>query len=75
MKDQNEKDDPKTAPESGDPLSSGRSRGKIVSDNASDDETERAGDETDAPEAEAPESGRHAASPPSTRPNLGTQGA
>jgi hypothetical protein len=70
MKLDDPKDDEKTAPESGDPLESGRSHGKIVSDSASDDDTERPGGETDAPE-----SGRHAASPASTRPNLGTQGS
>jgi len=68
MNPQNDKDNPKTAPESGDPLDSGRSHGKIVSD-STQDETERADESTDQPE-----SGRHDATPPSTRPNVGTQG-
>jgi hypothetical protein len=63
-------DNPKTAPESGDPLSSGRSHGKVVND-STQDETERA-EETGT--VEHPESGRHGATPPSTRPNVGTQG-
>jgi hypothetical protein len=68
----NNKDNPKSAPESGDPLASGRSRGKPVDDSPTDQENERAGDELD--ESQAPESGRHQATRPSTRPNLGTQG-
>ena len=68
--DPNNKDNPKTAPESGDPLAAGRSRGRPVDDSTTpDDQTERAGDE-----AEADESGRHRATTPSTRPNLGNQG-
>ena len=72
MNPQDEKDHPKTAPESGDPLSSGRSHGKMVSD-STDEETELADDETAS--LEHPESGRHGAAPPSARPNAGTQGA
>ena len=68
--DPNNKYNPKTAPESGDPLASGRSRGRPVDDSATtDEETRRAGDE-----AEVDESGRHGATTPSTRPNLGAQG-
>ena len=67
----NDKDDPDSAPESGDPLAAGRSRGRPIDDSAADKETERAGDES---QIEADESGRHRATTPSTRPNLGTQG-
>ena len=63
-------DNPKTAPESGDPLSSGRSHGNIV-DDSSQDQIERP-DESGT--GEHFESGRHGATPPSTRPNVGTQG-
>jgi hypothetical protein len=72
--DANEKrDDVKSAPESGDPLVSGRSHGRAVDDSASDEETERVDDEGEG-SAEQPESGRHEATTPSTRPELGTQG-
>ena len=64
------KDNPKTAPESGDPLSSGRSHGQVVDDSTRDEAepTDESGS------VEHSESGRHGASPPSTRPNVGTQG-
>ena len=74
----NNKDNPKTAPESGDPLATGRSRGRPVDDDsaATGEETPRAADETISSDdtSEAPESGRHRAVTPSTRPNLGAHG-
>jgi hypothetical protein len=65
----NNKDNPKSAPESGDPLAAGRNRGRPIDDSATDEDTERGGDE-----GEADESGRHRATTPSTRPDLGAQG-
>ena len=66
------KDSVKSAPEEGDALTSGRSRGRPVDDSATKDETERAGEREE--EMEAPESGRHDATRPTARPDLGTQG-